>query len=224
MAVTPPPGLHRGKGQHEPNNFRGVAAALNNIQRDVDELFEKATSPAEQFTDIVSRDQLEHDVGRLNFNLSALETALQTEINSARIYEEDLLTQLMREKNRTRCKEMLYGTVAAGSGADKAVMVATGKCRLSQLTLVNAAALAADGTNNTKLELVNKGSDGTGTTVLATFDSATESFAAFDAVVKPIAGLIILEANDVLALVKTDSGSGAAVTDLLSSVGYEPIS
>ena len=118
-------------------------------------------------------------------------------------------------------QNVVFGSVGAGVGAEQAVLVAPAACRVYGISLVNGANLAANGINYTKLELVNKGSSGSGTTILATFDGSADSFTAFDASVKTFS--VDLESGDVLALKKTDFGAGAAVTDLLCSVSYKPI-
>lgn len=115
-----------------------------------------------------------------------------------------------------------FGTVSAGSGAEKPVFVAPVACRVTSVWLINGAALAANGSNYTTLDLVNKGASGSGTTELASFDGSTESFVAFDAVEKTL-GTTDLVAGDVLSLKKTDSGAGALVTDLLIVVNFRPI-
>lgn len=117
---------------------------------------------------------------------------------------------------------VLFGTVAAGVAAEKPVFVAPYACRLGSLHLVNGATLAANGTNYTRLELVNKGASGSGSTVLATFDGSTESFTAFDAIIKSV-GTVDLAAGDVLTLKKTDFSAGALVSDLLVEVGFKPV-
>jgi hypothetical protein len=114
-----------------------------------------------------------------------------------------------------------FGTVGASTDIEKAVFVAPDGCTLAAMWLVNGASVSANAVNNTKLELVNKGSDGTGTTVVATFDGATTSFVIFDAFSTPITSTNLAK-GDVLTLRKTDAGSGAAVTDLMVQVGYKP--
>lgn len=44
MAIVPPPGIVRGKGVFNVRTFRAVSVALNNQQRELDELFEEAAS------------------------------------------------------------------------------------------------------------------------------------------------------------------------------------
>ncbi len=158
-----------------------------------------------------------------------IDAAILTESYRAQLAEDDIQTQcglgLTRDnlQDTMFCKSLIVGTVAAGTDAEKPVFVAPNACRLSDLKLVNSAALAIDAVDNTKLELINKGADGTGTTVLATFDSATEAFVAFDAIVKAISGPVDLVAGDVLSLKKTDTGTGAAGTELFVAVSYSPI-
>lgn len=119
-------------------------------------------------------------------------------------------------------QNLAFGTVTAGTNSEKPAFVAPFACRLGSMWLVNGAALPANGVNYTKLELVNKGAGGAGTTVLATFDGSTESFTAFDAAIKSL-GTTDLVAGDVLSLRKTDTGAGMLVTDLLLVVNYKPI-
>jgi hypothetical protein len=116
----------------------------------------------------------------------------------------------------------LFGTVAAGTASEKPVFVAPYACRVTAMWLVNGANLTANGINYTTLDLVSKGASGAGTTVLTTFSGATESFTAFDAVLKTL-GTTDLAAGDVLSLKKTDFGAGMLVTDLLVLVAYKPI-
>ena len=120
------------------------------------------------------------------------------------------------------CKAVQFGTVAASTASEKTVFVAPAQCKVSGLSLVNGAVLSIDGTNSTKLELINKGADGTGTTVLATFDQATEAFVAFDEVLKAISD-VILSKGAVLSLKKSETGTGGAVTDLFVAVNYKPM-
>jgi hypothetical protein len=117
-------------------------------------------------------------------------------------------------------QNVAFGTVAAGVTAEKAVFVAPGALTLAYFRLVNGADVAASGVNNTKLELINKDIDGSGTTVLATFDGATDSFTAFEAFAKTVTTALAKET--VLSLSKTETGSGAGVTDLMVQVAYKP--
>lgn len=113
-----------------------------------------------------------------------------------------------------------FGTVAAGVAAEKPVFVAPAAGTLINLMLVNAVTLAANPANNTRLDLINKGASGTGVTILATFNGASDAFTAFDAFVKALN--VAVAQGDVLSLRKTDTGAGAAVTELLVSVGIKP--
>jgi len=123
--------------------------------------------------------------------------------------------------NNNLSKSYSYGSIAAGSAAEKSVFTAPDKCVVRNLYLTNGAALAIDASNNTKLELINKKADGTGATVLATFDQTTEAFVAFDVVVKSLSD-VVLNKEDVLSLKKSETGTGGAVTDLLVEINYKP--
>lgn len=119
-----------------------------------------------------------------------------------------------------------FGTVAAGTGAEKAAFVAPAPCQLINLELVNGLTVGNDPINRTRLDLVNRGSNGIGSAVIATFDGTTDSFTAFKTFLRPIllgSSPVNLAQGDVLTLRKTDFGAGAAVTDLLVSVSYKPI-
>lgn len=115
-----------------------------------------------------------------------------------------------------------FGTVIAGTIVEKSVFVAPYQCILGNLQLVNGLSVVANPLNNTRLDLINKGSSGIGNTVIATFNGASDAFTAFDAFIKGIVN-VTLSIGDVLTLKKTDLGSGAAVTDLLVSVSYSPV-
>lgn len=119
-----------------------------------------------------------------------------------------------------------FGTVAAGTGAEKAVFAASAPCQLVNLELVNGLNLGNDPINRTRLDLINRGSNGIGSAVLATFDGTTDSFTAFKTFLRPIlsgSSPVNLAQGDVLTLRKTDSGAGGLVTDLLVSVSCKPI-
>ena len=123
-------------------------------------------------------------------------------------------------------QNMLFGTVAAATNAEKAVFAAPAPCQLLNMELVNGANLGNDPVNRTRLDLVNRGSNGIGSAVLATFDGTTDSFVAFKTFLRPAlsgGAPVLLAQGDVLTLRKTDSGAGGAVTDLLVSVSYKPI-
>ena len=113
-----------------------------------------------------------------------------------------------------------FGTLGAGVDGEKAVFVAPGALTLAYLRLVNGADVAASGVNYTTLDLVNKGTDGTGTLAIATFDGTSDSFTSFAAFAKTVT--TALTKGTVLSLRKTDTGSGAGVTDLLVQVAYKP--
>jgi hypothetical protein len=132
------------------------------------------------------------------------------------------LTNNVLQQANLPTETVQFGTVGAGGLAEKSVFVAPYQCILGNLQLVNSLSVVSNPLNNTRLDLVNKGSGGIGNTVLATFDGAKDAFTAFDAFLKGIVN-VTLKAGDVLTLRKTDLGTGAAVTDLLVSVSYSPV-
>ena len=118
-----------------------------------------------------------------------------------------------------------FGTVAAGTNVERSVFTAPSACQLINLQLVNGVALGNDPINHTRLDLVNRGSNGIGAAVIATFDGTTDSFTAFKTFLRAILSgsvVVTLAQGDVLTLRKMDSGVGGAVTDLLVSVSYKP--
>lgn len=132
------------------------------------------------------------------------------------------LTNNALQQAKLPAATLQFGTVAANAAAEKSVFVAPYQCVLGNLQLVNGLSVVANPLNNTRLDLVNKGSSGIGNTVIATFDGAKDAFTAFDAFIKGIVN-VTLNIGDVLTLRKTDLGTGAAVTDLLVSVSYTPV-
>lgn len=132
------------------------------------------------------------------------------------------LTNNALQQAKLPTQTVQFGTVNAAVGAEKPVFVAPNQCVLGNLQLVNSLSVASNPLNNTRLDLINKGKDGIGNTVIATFNGATDAFVAFDAFLKGIVN-VTLNTGDVLTLKKSDLGTGAAVTDLLVSVSYSPV-
>lgn len=116
-------------------------------------------------------------------------------------------------------QSVLFGSVNAGTNVDKPIFVAPSACQLVSMSLVNATNITANAMNFTKLELVNKGANGSGTAIIAIYDGAVDSLTAFDVFVRD--AVTVLNGGDVLSLRKTDSGAGAAVTDLLCAIRFK---
>lgn len=82
--------------------------------------------------------------------------------------------------------------------------------------IIPEANLTANGTNYRTWQIVNKGQDGNGTTVVATFASdtpTTDDLADFDEhmlTLSAVAGATTVTQGDVLAVVETHTGSGVA--------------
>ncbi len=82
------------------------------------------------------------------------------------------------------------------------------------VTFTPEANVTGDATNNRVLTLVNKGSDGNGTTVVATltFGAANNAndFDEKDFVLSAVAGAVDVAQGDILAVVETHGGTGLA--------------
>ncbi|MEM3000587.1 MAG: hypothetical protein QXU32_00845 [Nitrososphaerales archaeon] len=134
----------------------------------------------------------------------------------------EALTDYALAINNMVADSVNFGTVAAGVATERPVFVAPADCRVYGVILVNSDNVPANSVNYTKLELVNKGSTGSGSIVIATFDGSNTSFTAFDAVSLSMTA-VDLSANDVLTIRKSDTGTGANVTNLLVKILYRPI-
>jgi hypothetical protein len=154
--------------------------------------------------------------------LDSLNSVQHSNILSSVADVENLLNSYVGTANALLEQEVVVGTIVSGTGAEIAVIAAPASITITGARLVNAADLPADAVNYTTLELINKGTDGTGNTVLCTFDGSAESMTAFVACAKSCPSTV-LPAGTVLTLKKTDSGGGAQVTNLLVLVKYNPM-
>jgi hypothetical protein len=117
-------------------------------------------------------------------------------------------------------KRTLEATVAPQGTANAAQDQVIGKApfagRVSAVSIIPEAALTANGTNFRTFRVVNKGQNGSGSTVVATFATdtpATDDLAAFDEKSIPLSGTpanLNVAKNDVLAVDETIAGSGVA--------------
>lgn len=104
--------------------------------------------------------------------------------------------------------------VAAGSTAAQAAAVAPFAGAVAGVTYVPAADITGAATNNRRLRLVNKGADGTGTTVIATYQftdgNNADEFAEQALSLSGTAGALDVAEGDVLAWESTHIGTGIA--------------
>lgn len=104
--------------------------------------------------------------------------------------------------------------VAGGSDAAIAIIVAASAGAVTDVEYVPDAAITGAATNNRTLSLVNKGQDGTGTTVMASLNFAGGTNAAANderaVTLSVVAGATNVAAGDVLAFLSTHIGTGIA--------------
>lgn len=110
--------------------------------------------------------------------------------------------------------QVRVGAVAAGSDATENLAEAPFAGTVTEATYAPDSAITGAATNNRTISIVNKGQDGTGTTVVATlqFVNAT-NIAASDEGSLTLSGTaanLVVAAGDVLAFVSTHVGTGIA--------------
>lgn len=117
------------------------------------------------------------------------------------------------------------GTTAAGTDDEIPVFVAPHGTRLLKAYLVDGGGVTADATDYTTLSIVNKGSDGSGTDTVASFDTDSNgdnvSLTAFDAHDFGTLANYSLSQEDVVTLKKADTASGQALTTATVVLVYE---
>jgi len=85
--------------------------------------------------------------------------------------------------------------------------------KVTDVSLVSEAAVAANATNFRTFRVINKGQAGVGVLVVATFATdtpVTDDLAAFDERVIPLSANVNVAVGDVLAVDETVSGTGVA--------------
>lgn len=119
--------------------------------------------------------------------------------------------------------------VAAGTATrEDPIFVAPRACRVIQVSIVAQAASTGDNTNRKNLNILNKGSAGSGTTEVANLDLVTgTNLVAFDEKVIPLnatfAAGVTLAAGDVLSLQTEQVGTGVAVGPFDIAILWEPV-
>lgn len=131
--------------------------------------------------------------------------------------------QLKRVPGRHTAQVLLAAVAAATATESHPVFVAPWSCRFKASFLVPQAALAAAPANGTKrLALVNRGSDGTGSTEIAAVAGTGLTLTAFDRYTLTTSADTVLAAGDVVALEYAKVGSGALIPESICQVEYEP--
>lgn len=117
---------------------------------------------------------------------------------------------------------VVFGTVAAGDTIEKPVWAAYADSVLTDWTIINGAAIAADGTDFAGFNIKNKGTDGSGTDTIASGSSAG-GITAFDEY-RPDSTLDTTQravgAGGVVSMTKNIGGAGAATQDMICILRY----
>lgn len=114
-------------------------------------------------------------------------------------------------------------TTAAGSTGEWAIFKAPEACEITAAYIVPDSAITGADTNYMTLSIVDKGSDGTGTTAIASVDfTSGTNAAAFDATSLGTLGAgKTLAAGDVVSFKKAEAGSGMNMPNLLVVIEYK---
>lgn len=120
------------------------------------------------------------------------------------------------------------GWSTAGTSDENAAFVAPYQCKVTAVRLVPDTAITGDGTNYAIVNAENKGSDGTGTTEIATFTfdtPTTDDVAAFDVKALTLSGTaanLELAAGDVVSIGKDASAGTGMVVEGIVEFDIEP--
>ncbi len=113
--------------------------------------------------------------------------------------------------------------VALGSVTELPVFSAPFRCRIKKLSILPSSAITGAATNNFGVRYKNKGSGGTGTSVIATktFSSGINGSANDDVSLGAITdAYALLNQNDVVTFEKFENGSGLAMPALTAIIEY----
>lgn len=118
--------------------------------------------------------------------------------------------------------------LAATATQQDPIFIAPCACKVTAVSIVPQAASTGDNTNTKNLNVINKGSDGTGTTEVANLDLATGvNLVAFDEKAIPLNATytngVSLSEGDVLSLQTEKVGTGVAVGPFIVSIDYVPV-
>lgn len=112
---------------------------------------------------------------------------------------------------------------AATATEARAVFTAPRACVITGVSLTPDVASTGDATNTTNLNLINKGTDGSGTTEIGNLDlAAGVNLVAFDEKAIPLTGSGALVAGAVLALQFEKVGTGVLVGPGIVKVAWYP--
>lgn len=117
------------------------------------------------------------------------------------------------------------GTIAAGTDDERAVFVAPHDVIIEKIYFTVGTTIAAGATNFTTISFQNKGSAGTGSDELATFNTNTGE-TTLTAFVPHNAGSLsnnVISKGEAVSFVKADDGSGDAVDEGIVTIVYRAV-
>jgi hypothetical protein len=123
----------------------------------------------------------------------------------------------------------LPAVAAATTTESHPLFVAPQKCRVTLVDIIPQAAVTGDNSNTKQLNIVNRGSAGSGSTEVGNLDlTLAVNLVAMDLKNIPLAAAYLdpigveLAAGDVLALEYEKTGNGVAMPDCISQITWEP--
>lgn len=127
---------------------------------------------------------------------------------------------LGQQTQTTVCR---VGSINAGTDDERPVFVAPFKTTIRKIRFVSSSDVSADGTDYTTVDIQDKGSDGSGTDSVASFNTNSNdgdvSLTGFDPY--EISVTYTLDKGNALSLKKSDSGAGQAFDEVLVEIVYE---
>lgn len=120
------------------------------------------------------------------------------------------------------------GAAAATATSSEIIFEAMNRCRIKRVAFIASATITGQITDYFALDIVNRGTDGTGSGTIATaitFSSAPIVATAGDALEFTLSttdATITLAAGSVLAVLRTKTGNGLLMSSGLFVVEYEP--
>jgi len=111
--------------------------------------------------------------------------------------------------------------VSSGTETEVPIWAAPCRCKVMRVGIIPKSAITGADTNYMTLSFKNKGSDGTGTAVIASkaFTNGVNG-AAFDYVTFGAVSNNLLNEGDVVSFAKAESGSGMNMPDLVAVIEY----
>lgn len=120
------------------------------------------------------------------------------------------------------------GSVAATATSSEIIFEAMNRCRVKRVAFIASATITGQATDHFSLDIINRGTDGTGSGAIATqilFSTSGVVATAGDAkefTLSTTDATVTLAAGDVLAVLRTKVGSGLIMSSGVFVVEFEP--